>query len=125
MTSGYKRPEEKEDLHPGQVVHQMCGEGANGPVQRRQRQAEDLHGLVETRLQGAEHRPAVRLRGHDGGRGGTGQSAWPSPELIASYTTPGKYLFWELVDYFLMQVSGMTGDWPVAAALHTYQSAGL
>ena len=27
--------------------------------------------------------------------------------------------------YFLAQVSGMTGDWPVAAALHTYQSAGL
>ena len=23
------------------------------------------------------------------------------------------------------QVSGMTGDWPVAAALHTYQSGGL
>ena len=72
VTSGYKRPEEKEVLHPWQAVHQMCREGANRPVQRRQRQAEDLHGLVETRLQGAEHRPAVRLRGHDGGWGGPG-----------------------------------------------------
>ena len=90
MTSGYKRPEEEEDLHPWQVVHQMCREGANRPLQRRQCQAEDLHGLVETCLQGAEHRPAVRLRGHDGGRGGLGQSAWPSPELIASDTTSGK-----------------------------------
>ena len=44
-------------------------------------------------MQGAEHRPAVCLRGHDGGRSGPGQSARSSPELVTSYTTPGMLLF--------------------------------
>ena len=77
-------------------------------------------------MQGAQHGPAIRLCGYDGGWGGAGQSAWPSSELLTSYTTPGKMKpTLSSMKYFLAQVSGMTGDWPVAAALHTYQSAGL
>ena len=108
---GYKRFEKEEDLYPGQALHQVCWEGTDGPLQRRQCEAEDLHGLIEARLQSAKHRPAVRLRGHDGCWGGPWQSARPPPELVTSHTTPGKVAF---LSQELLSTTGFWYDWWLA-----------
>ena len=63
-------------------------------------------------MQGAQHGPAIRLCGYDGGWGGAGQSAWPSSELLTSYTTPGKMI--PTLTNETLSGPGLWDDWRLA-----------